>query len=210
MGFSSDNTHLNNMSVEEFKVRFPPNPGEINRAIASVKREGESSVVALARSLLNESTRGLRQALRKVSQSGLAIAPDHLTSIRMLPERRHEVLTNYAGIHFGVAILTIEDVLVNRELDAAFFIAEFNLAISGSGLSSATIQGDPAERLTGDQMRLMYQTVRLDPTFTSFFHGEGLRTLPLPIFNFIAANGVFPSLKEEILPTFRDRARLLI
>ena len=59
-------------------------------------------------------------------------------------------------------------------------------------------------------MGLIYQTIGKDKTFAGFFTDEGFKAIPQPLRVVISDFGALGTIREKILPVFKERATLLL
>ena len=203
------------MSVENFLAHYPPHPGELRGAVDAFGERrsfGSSSRVAiLARALTDDASSGLRELMKRFAASGLTFKPDLIMALEMSPEQRGQVRTHHAAIVLGISVVALEDTLTNGAFDKKSFAQQYNMALSGTHFETADLVGPEIEALSRDHMRRMYECVGKDKTFCRFFeHEDGMAVMPPSLRDILMISGSLPTIREELLPKFQERATLLV
>ena len=116
-----------------------------------------------------------------------------------------EAGSDYAALHLGVAVQSLEGTIINGEFDFAHHIATFNEAVVGLWhLQRRKIPESKIIPVTNKKLREMRAAVKEDPTFASFF-GTKRNLLPRQLRAFLHMTYVMTEI-EKIIPAYQEYA----
>ena len=197
------------MSVEHFKVLYPPDK-EVLRDILSRQREREKSsaakspVVLLALNLVGEGGDGLRESTKHLNPSTM------VSGLSMPAHIREEISNSLGAIACGMAICSIDDTISHKTFSYEFAASIFNLNISGTPFAPLRVGEIKEEEIPDDKYKAMICLAASDKTLTSFFEEKNLHLMPNGLRRLMDSMQMLPVIRTKIIPIFKPRAELVI
>lgn len=112
---------------------------------------------------------------------------------------------DYAALHLGVALQSLEDVMVDGGFNFAQHLTVYNNAVTGIWeLQRRNIPEKSFTPVTPEKWRDMVAAAKEDPTFSVFFNSKR-RLLPRKLRYFLQMTEAMPEI-QAILPEYREYA----
>ncbi len=198
------------MTIED--LFHKPTATEIIRrgyTLAEQSYHARSPVFVLGDIYMQQGHEGIEQLSRVISEASARITSEFDFLRELAPQERHQVHMNRAGIMLGISLHGIEDALLTQVCSITTLASEYNNAITGTYMNPVSAEGDVIEEVPYDQWREMIAVAQKDPTLSSFFF-DGYSSLPVSVKNFLILTYALPSIKNNLLPLYREQAEELI
>ncbi len=190
------------MSIEAF---FESHPADESFAegVSWPPKDRVSPIKHLSGILINEGAEGLSGIGNKYFTAVKTRNMDVLEGIKI------PFAANTASIYTGVTLLSIEDILSNKEFDQRVFNSRLEMAFGKTDLRATTFENPYCDYLTRREYMHMVRGAMADKTLASFFITE-LELLPSSLNEFLQKTKVIEPIVELVLPDYVERAKLLI
>ena len=202
------------MSIESFISKYPAVP-DLRKTVEDIKvEEGKSDrslVVILAEQLIRECRDGIREELNKINPGNTMLELDQRTFQQIPEEDRQKMFVNYSGIVSGILFCSIEKALVERRCYFRDLRGIYDLATQGLQLPEFPSVIGKIEEFTTEQLSQTYSLAKEDKTLTRFLEREeGIQAMPATLREFVEWTGSLSIIRQDILPSWKERAKFLI
>lgn len=204
------------VSIKEFVRDYQP--GEELFVMASKRQRQErdnghpgSIITALGLIYIEEGAKGVMEFSDKynLSDERVATLPTPAFFNRFPANEREQLFMDYGAVMLGASIVTIENLLINGNLDMNLLLSTFNEPLRKSPFSSIDISGEKKAILSLEAVRALRQLANTDKTFSIFFSHDGLQAMP-KLFRDFLSGFQFSGYLVALLPAYKRQADFLI
>lgn len=203
------------MGYKELLAAFPNDPSvrEVVERRQGYKTELQHLplVVVLADAFAEEGGRGLRELMAQFADAGVATVPraDFLSEVS--PELQKSLSLHIALVDFGLALKSIQAILIEGVYDDGVWCEGYDRVSSGTRLRLAQPSSNQREDIPADKLREMWQFASSEEGKTLVgFLTTRLNLLPRMLLLRLTGSKTLSIIHKTVIPVFEPRARFLV